>query len=75
MTIHLDVRGLPPCEPFELSMAAADELPAGETLEVLIHREPFPLYDWLREHGFAWQVAREDFSGYEQFRITITRQA
>ncbi len=67
----LDVRGLPPCEPFDRIMAALDSLPAGEQLEVLIHREPFPLYDWLRERGWAWQVVREDFSGYEQFRITL----
>lgn len=74
MSILLDVRGLPPCEPFERTLAALDELPTGETLEVLIHREPFPLYELMRERGFAWQVAREDFSGYEQFRICISRQ-
>ena len=72
MSILLDVRGLPPCEPFERTLAALDELPAGEALDVLIHREPTPLYDWLHEHGWAWSVQREDFSGYEQFRIRIT---
>ncbi|MDO6386378.1 DUF2249 domain-containing protein [Uliginosibacterium sp. 31-12] len=67
----LDVRGLPPPEPFERIMAALDVLPAGEALEVLIHREPFPLYDWLRERGWTWTAKREDFSGYEQFRLHI----
>lgn len=67
----LDVRGLPPCEPFDRIMAALDTLPPGETLEVLIHREPFPLYDWMRERGWTWTATREDFSGYEQFRLRI----
>lgn len=57
--IHLDVRGLPPCEPFERILAAVDALPSTETLEVLIHREPFPLYAWLAEHGFVHQTQAE----------------
>jgi len=59
MIALLDVRGLPPCEPFERIMAALDVLPAGGALEVLIHREPVPLHDWLREHGFACEGGAE----------------
>ncbi|WP_018604385.1 DUF2249 domain-containing protein [Uliginosibacterium gangwonense] len=66
--IHLDMRGLPPCEPFERILAAVDALPPAETLEVLIHREPFPLYAWLAEHGFAHHTQAEE-SGV--FRIHI----
>lgn len=66
--IHLDVRGLPPCEPFDRILAAIDTLPADEQLEVLIHREPFPLYEWLRDHGMAYQT---ECLHAEQYRITI----
>jgi len=56
-TVTLDVCGLPPPEPFVNIMAALKTLPADTILEVRIHREPFPLYDVLRENGFAWQTA------------------
>ncbi len=54
--LHLDVSGLPPPEPFELIMGALRTLPAASALQVHIHREPFPLYDVLRDSGFAWQT-------------------
>ncbi len=54
--IELDVRGLPPPEPFVNIMHALQTLPAGATLQVRIHREPYPLYDALREGGYAWQT-------------------
>ena len=74
MSTLLDVRGLPPCEPFERTLAALDELATGEVLEVLIHREPFPLYDLLRERGFTWQVVPETGAdGGAQLRICISR--
>lgn len=66
----LDVRGLPPCEPLERILAALDDLPADETLDVLIHREPFPLYALLAERGFAW---RTEAAG-EAFRVLIARR-
>lgn len=75
MTPLLDVRGLPPCEPFDRIMAALDVLPAGAVQEVLIHREPVPLYDWLRENGFAWKGGPEPAAeGGTQYRFFI-RQA
>lgn len=52
----LDVRGLPPPEPFENIMHALQTLPAGEALHVTIHREPHPLYEILRGTGYAWQT-------------------
>ena len=70
--VELDVRGLPPPEPFETIMRTLHQLPAGETLQVLIHREPFPLYEALRSSGYAWQTA-ELADG--SFKIMITRAA
>ncbi len=55
--VELDVRGLPPPEPFENIMQALQTLPAGETLRVLIHREPFPLYEVLRDTGYVRQTS------------------
>jgi len=52
--IALDVRGLPPPEPFEQIMLALDTLAKTEVLRVLIHREPYPLYDVLRESGYLY---------------------
>lgn len=54
---ELDVRGLPPPEPFEQIMQALQSLPAGSGLRVLIHREPYPLYEVLRDNGFIWQTS------------------
>ena len=72
MMPELDVRGLPPPEPFEHIMLALQMLPAGATLQVHIHREPFPLYEVLRDTGYAWQTtAHADGS----FVILISRAA
>jgi len=69
---ELDVRGLPPPEPFENIMRTLQNLPTEETLQVLIHREPFPLYEVLRNAGYAWQTnALADGS----FNILISRAA
>lgn len=69
---ELDVRGLSPPEPFENIMRALQTLPAGETLQVHIHRKPYPLYEALRDSGYAWQtIALADGS----FEILITRAA
>jgi TusA-related sulfurtransferase len=67
---ELDVRGLPPPEPFEKVVSALKSLPPEGALRVYIHREPFPLYEILRDTGYTWQtvgVADGDFE------ILITR--
>ncbi len=69
---ELDVRGLPPPEPFENIARALQTLSATETLQVLIHREPFPLYEMLRDAGYAWQTTA---LGNGDFKILITRTA
>ncbi|KAF7599906.1 MAG: hypothetical protein CGU28_07645 [Candidatus Dactylopiibacterium carminicum] len=66
----LDVRGLVPCEPFERALEALDALASGERLTLLISREPFPLYDWLREHGFRWTTLPPE-TGQTHFTLQI----
>ena len=56
MPHELDVRGLPPPEPFEHIMRSLSSLPPAAVLHVHIHREPFPLYEVLRDTGYAWQT-------------------
>ena len=53
-TRNLDVGGLQPPEPFERIMEALDDLPDGDVLEVRIHRQPHPLYEVLRNHGYVF---------------------
>ena len=66
----LDVRWLEPPEPFERIVAALETLPPGETLRVMIHREPRPLFAWLQREGYAFQHGYNP-EGY--FEIFITR--
>lgn len=69
---ELDVRGLPPPEPFENIIRALQALSGGESLKVLIHREPFPLYEMLEGNGYAWQATA---LANGDFEILITRAA
>lgn len=69
---ELDVRGLPPPEPFENIVRALQKLHAEETLQVFIHREPFPLYEVLKANGYAWQTAALADGSY---KILISRAA
>jgi uncharacterized protein (DUF2249 family) len=64
----LDVRWLEPPEPFERIVAALEGLPAGETLTVMIHREPQPLFRWLTREGWRYST-RYDPAGYFEIRI------
>ncbi len=67
----LDVRGLEPPEPFLRIMKALTEAP-DDPLRVLIHREPFPLYDVLDEQGFRHRTRPLEEGGFE---ILIERAA
>jgi len=64
----LDVRWLEPPEPFERIVAALEELPPGEMLRVIIHREPHPLYRWLTREGYRYST-RYDSAGWFEIRI------
>jgi len=61
----IDVRWLEPPEPFERIVNELATLPRGERLRVLIHREPLPLFDMLRENGYEYTVSRRDDGMYE----------
>ena len=52
--IFLDVSDLEPCEPLQLSLAAALALETGQYVRIMHRREPFPLYELLAEKGFTW---------------------
>lgn len=49
----LDVRDLPPPQPFERTMERLATLAEGEVLRVRIHREPLLLYPFLDREGLA----------------------
>lgn len=67
--ILLDVRGLPPCEPLELALAAVRKLGSSERVRLVHWREPFPLYELLKKEGFAYDV----LALAERFEIVIWR--
>ncbi len=70
-TIALDVRGLQPPEPFDLIIDALQRLPAEASLDVLIHREPYPLYDVLLDGGYRW-LTTELQDGSYSIRISYS---
>jgi len=69
---EIDVRYLACPEPLDKIMQALHTLPAGTSLRVLIHREPYPLYNVIRDSGFTWQT---DALAEDSFRILISRAA
>jgi uncharacterized protein (DUF2249 family) len=58
------------CEPFERIVAVLETLAPGETLRVMIHREPRPLCQWLSREGYAY---RHGYNVESYFEIFITR--
>jgi uncharacterized protein (DUF2249 family) len=66
----LDVRWLEPPDPFERIVAALESLAPGDTLHVMIHREPRPLFQWLTGEGYAY---RHGYNPEGYFEIFITR--
>lgn len=63
--IVLDVRHLAPPEPMERILLGLRLLEGDRELRVLIHREPFPLYEILAKRGFAWRTSHLPEVGYE----------
>ncbi len=61
----IDGYGLEPPEPFELMMEALAHLRPGETVLLLLPREPFPLYQALDAAGFSHQTRRAPDGGFE----------
>jgi uncharacterized protein (DUF2249 family) len=54
-TLVIDGRELQPPEPLEKALGALDSLPAGGELLLLLYCQPHPLFNVLRNNGFAWQ--------------------
>lgn len=71
MERQVDARWLPPPEPMERVLAALDALAPGDHIRLLIHREPYPLYDLLRVWGYRHSTKVCDDGSYE---IVISRQ-
>ncbi len=68
--IELDLRFLQPPEPFERTVEALDRLDARGELRLLIHREPHPLYQMLRQSGYTYRSEqREDGSWKIRIRL------
>jgi uncharacterized protein (DUF2249 family) len=68
----VDARWLPPPEPMERVLDALDTLAPGDHIRLLIHREPYPLYDILRAWGYRHSTQMLDDGSYE---IVISPQA
>lgn len=67
----IDARGMEPPEPMEKVMQALDELRPGESVRMLLHREPFPLYAILAERGYRHETRMEADGSY----VILIRQA
>jgi hemerythrin superfamily protein len=60
----LDLRSLDPPEPYLRVVKRLRELPAAP-LRVRIHREPFPLYEELRDLGYRYQTRPLEDGSFE----------
>ena len=62
--VVIDARGLEPPEPLEKVMQALALLRPGQSIRLLLHREPFPLYPLLAERGYAHDTRMEGDGSY-----------
>ncbi|WP_324779224.1 DUF2249 domain-containing protein [Thiobacillus sedimenti] len=62
--VLVDARGLEPPEPLEKVMQALALLRPGQSIRLLLHREPFPLYGLLAERGFRHSAKMEQDGSY-----------
>lgn len=62
--ILLDARGLEPPEPMEKVMQTLALLRPGQSIRLLLHREPFPLYAILAERGHRHATAMQADGSY-----------
>lgn len=70
-TVALDVSRLPAPQPMERILDALDTLAPGAALQVLIHREPYPLYEILDRRGWRHITRRRADARYD---LLIERQ-
>jgi TusA-related sulfurtransferase len=69
--ILVDARGLEPPEPMEKVMQTLALLRPGQSIRMLLHREPFPLYAILAERGYRHETRMEADGSY----VILIRQA
>lgn len=68
MTIEIDGRELQPPEPMERTLEALDKLGEGDEVLLLLYCQPHPLFNILRNNGYAWsEEVRAD--GTREIRI------
>lgn len=68
--IEVDARFLQPPEPFERTVDALDRLQPGGEVQLLIGREPHPLYQMLRNSGYLYRAqARDDGTWFIRIRL------
>lgn len=52
----IDARKMAPPEPFERVLEALSTLGEGEKVMLVLHREPLPLYRFLQDNNYRYQV-------------------
>ena len=62
--ILVDARWLEPPAPMEKVLQTLDLLRPGQSIRLLLHREPFPLYPLLAERGYRHATRMEADSSY-----------
>lgn len=60
----IDARWLEPPEPMEKVMQALARLHPGQSIRLLLHREPFPLYALLADQGYQHATRMEADGSY-----------
>lgn len=68
--IVIDARGLPPPQPLERVLEALAELAPGDSVRLILEREPFPLYRLLARNGYRHRTTAYPDGRYE---IDITQ--
>lgn len=53
--IVIDARDLEPPEPFERVMEALSDLAPGDRINLILNREPHPLYRVLERNGYLYE--------------------
>jgi uncharacterized protein (DUF2249 family) len=65
-TVHVvDARSLEPPEPMERVMEALSSMKPGEKVQLLLYREPFPLYGILQRNHYAHRAELRDDGTFE----------
>ena len=69
--IHIDARDLEPPEPLERVLQTLALLRPGQSIRLLLPREPFPLYPILAARGYGHVTQMEADGSY----VILIRQA